>query len=186
MASVSPLEVWESFHPRMRAFVRSRIRDPQDAEDVLQEIYIKLHTRADSLQDTQRLSAWLFQIARNTIIDHYRKQRTNISINDVEIPFDDETQSGDDPARLLAAGLSDMLHCLPENYRQAVHLAELEGLNQSEVAQQLGLSLSGAKSRVQRGRVLLREALLDCCHFEFDRRGHVIDYYPRCCPRCCA
>ena len=80
-----------------------------------------------------------------------------------------------------------MVNSLPEKYRQALLLTEFRGLKQSEMAKELGLSLSGAKSRVQRGREMLRDALLDCCHFEFDRRGHLIDYTPRidCCRRCC-
>jgi RNA polymerase sigma-70 factor (ECF subfamily) len=64
-------------------------------------------------------------------------------------------------------------------YRQAVQLSEIEGLPQQEVADRLGLSLSGAKSRIQRGRLMLKDELERCCRFEFDRRGNVMDYEPR-------
>ncbi len=69
---------------------------------------------------------------------------------------------------------------LPPPYRQALLLTEVEGMTQKDLAARLGLSFSGARSRVQRARDKLRELLLDCCHFEFDRRGTIIDYYPNC------
>jgi len=77
-----------------------------------------------------------------------------------------------------------MVDSLPADYRQALLLTEYQGLTQRELAQKLGLSVSGAKSRVQRAREKLKAMLLDCCHFEFDRRGKVIDYQPNCA--CCA
>jgi RNA polymerase sigma-70 factor (ECF subfamily) len=77
-----------------------------------------------------------------------------------------------------------MIEELPDEYQVALRLTELEGLTQQELAARTGLSLSGAKSRVQRGRKMLREMLLACCHFEFDRHGKVIDYYPEC--QCCS
>lgn len=88
-----------------------------------------------------------------------------------------------DAARAIAEGLADMIRGLPEPYRQALELSELEGIPQRKVAERLGISLSGAKSRIQRGRKLLRDALLECCHFDFDRRGRILEFVPRapCC-----
>jgi RNA polymerase sigma-70 factor (ECF subfamily) len=73
-----------------------------------------------------------------------------------------------------------MLNCLPEKYRQALLLTEYRGMTQQEVAEHLGISLSGAKSRVQRAREKLKEELLNCCHFEFDRLGKIMSYHPKC------
>ena len=67
---------------------------------------------------------------------------------------------------------------LPSAYREALTLTEIDGLTQAEMGRRLGLSLSGAKSRVQRGRAIVRDQLLDCCHVELDRRRHIIDYEP--------
>jgi RNA polymerase sigma-70 factor, ECF subfamily len=87
------------------------------------------------------------------------------------------------PSAEIAAGLKNFIACLPEKYRQALLLTEFEGFSQLRLAESLGISLSGAKSQVQRGRAQLRQALLECCHFEFDRRGNLQDYIPRqeCC-----
>jgi RNA polymerase sigma-70 factor (ECF subfamily) len=84
----------------------------------------------------------------------------------------------------LAPSVAAMVNALPEPYREALYLTEYQGLSQRELAARLGISLSGAKSRVQRAREKLKQLLLDCCHFEFDRLGRIIDYQPRC--TCCS
>lgn len=179
-------DIWNEFSQQLRGFISKRVSDPADAEDVLQDVFIKLHTRIDTLRESDRLAPWLYQIARNTIADYYRTRRQTMPVPETLAVYD-EPAEGEAVTR-LASGLTGMIDCLPDKYRQAVVLSELQGVPQQKVAEQLGLSLSGAKSRVQRGRGLLRSALLDCCHFEFDRRGHVIDYTPRpdCCPHCAA
>lgn len=184
---LSTAEVWERFSRQLHGFIRRRIADPQEAEDLLQDIFLRIHTRMDTLQDKERLAAWMYQIARNAIIDHQRATRHWAELDETFPAPTDLEETGPDPEAELAAGLGEMMACLPDKYRQAVEMAELRGLRQQEVADQLGLTLSGAKSRVQRGREMLRQALLDCCHFDFDRRGKVLDYYPHpaCCPRCC-
>jgi len=123
----------------------------------------------------------LYQITRNTLTDHYRQRpRPGTGLEGIEA-----TVAGDeyDAAALVSASLRDLIDQLPAKYREALVLTEFEGLTQAEMAAALGLSVSGAKSRVQRARAMLRDELLKCCHFEFDRLGHVIDYEPRlvCC-----
>jgi len=177
-------EIYEAFSRPLLGYLRRRIADPMDAEDVLQEIFVKLHTRLDSLQDESRLAPWLYRIARNAVVDFYRARRQVVDLPE-DLPVEPQGEEADLLAH-LAEGLRGMLACLPEKYSHALQLVELEGLTQVDMAGQAGLSLSGAKSRVQRGRALLRDCLFDCCHFEFDRRGHPIDYTPRpaCCKKC--
>lgn len=180
-------DLWERFSSQLLGFIQRRVADPQEAEDLLQEIFLRIHTHIDTLQDEQRLAPWIYQVARNAIIDRHRTTRPWVELDET-IPANPEQDGSEpDPAVELAAGLGEMVSSLPEKYRLAVEMSELEGMRQQEVAEKLGLSLSGAKSRVQRGREMLRQELLDCCHFEFDRRGNVMDYYPRqvCCQRCC-
>jgi RNA polymerase sigma-70 factor (ECF subfamily) len=177
-------DIWNEFSQRLRVFILSRISDPDDADDMLQEVFIKLHTRIDTLRDEDRLAAWLYQIARNAIADHYRSGGPTVPVPETLAVEDEPSES--DAAGQIAASLTTMVDSLPNKYRQAIVLSEFEGLPQHEVAYRLGLSLSGAKSRVQRGRDMLRTQLLDCCHFEFDREGRLIDYVPRpdCCRHC--
>lgn len=173
--------LYQNLHQRLRAFILRRVSDEAAAEDILQDVFLKTHARLASRQNHDRLEAWVYQIARNAIIDYYRRARplTDLS-DDLPLPADEDP----DPAAALALSLREMVEALPEPYRQALLLTEFEGLSQVELAERLGISLSGAKSRVQRARQKVKDALLTCCHIEFDRRGRVLDYWEHCC--CCA
>lgn len=169
--------IYNEFDARLRAFIRQRIADPDTAEDILQDVYIKIHSHIDSLRDTDKLQSWIYQITRNAIIDHYRRSRPGDELPD-ELALPEEEDA--DTASEFAPSVRSMLGCLQQKYREALLLTEYQGLTQQEMAARLGLSLSGAKSRVQRAREQLKNALLDCCHFEFDRLGKIISYHPRC------
>jgi RNA polymerase sigma-70 factor (ECF subfamily) len=181
---LSTTEVWNQFSDVLRNFILRRVNDPQDADDLLQEVFIKIHTRLDTLDDTESLTGWIYRITRNTIIDYYRRRRPAEPLPESLSVYPEPVEA--DPEALIASGLRSMVENLPDKYRQALLLTEFNGVRQVELADKLGLSVSGAKSRVQRGRELLRQALYDCCHFEFDLRGKMIDYQPRpdCCEQC--
>ena len=173
--------VWDRYRHRLKAFIRSRVWDDAEAEDILQEVFIRVHRHLCCQPDWNKPESWFYQIARNLIIDHYRRQRETVEIPE-GLPGEPDLPE-DDPEALLALSLKDLIDELPEAYRQALLLTEYQGMNQKQLAEHLGLSLSGAKSRVQRARERLRDMLLSCCHFEFDHRGRIVDYYEHCC--CC-
>lgn len=176
--------VWYDLHGRLLRFIRSRVADEASAEDVLQEVFLKIHARIGSLRDEERLESWVFQIVRNAIADHHRALRPHAALPEelVAPDDDDETESA---ARRLSGALQGMVAALPGPYRDALLLTEYAGLTQQELADRAGISLSGAKSRVQRGRERLKQLLLDCCHVELDRRGGIIDYRPNCASCAC-
>lgn len=169
--------IYSDFHRKLYRFIAGRVSDPDDAEDILQDVYLKIHAHISSVREADRLESWVYQITRNAIADHYRRARPQVELSEMLPAMAPE---GSDAIQDLAQSVQEMLNCLPEKYRQALVLTELQGMTQVEMAGRLGLSVSGAKSRVQRAREKLREAYLDCCHFEFDRLGMVIDYQPRC------
>ena len=172
---VSAQEVYDRFDADLGAFVRSRVGDPDAADDVLQEIYLKIHSRIGTVRDDEKIAPWVFRVARNTVTDFYRSDRLTEELGEVpEAPPDPE---GEDLELELSKAVRDMMDGLPPVHREALHLTEYEGLTQKELAHKLGISLSGAKSRVQRARSRLKAMLLDCCHFELDRRGRVTNYY---------
>jgi RNA polymerase sigma-70 factor (ECF subfamily) len=177
-------EVWEAFNHQLYAFIRRRVSDEQDAEDLLQEVFLRVHTRLAGLRDQERIAPWLYQVARNSVIDYYRGRREMAPLTERFPQLDEPAEP--DPAAEIAAGLEEMVNSLPDPYRETLLLSEIQGKKHKEIAVQLGISLSGVKSRVQRGRELLRQDLWSCCHFEFDRAGRLIHYEPRpeCCPRC--
>lgn len=182
-------QIWEEFHSGLRGFISRRVSNPSHVDDLLQDVFVKIHSKMDSLKEDVKIRSWVYQITRNTIIDYYRKKK--IRMEDMEaIPLEDtdftyamEELIDGGPAQEVVDGLKGMIDDLPEKYSQALYLVEFEGLSQIELANRLGISVSGAKSRVQRGRQLLRDSLMKCCHFEFDRFGTIIDFHPICC--CC-
>ena len=180
--TITTENVWREFSDRLRGFIGKRVASAADADDLLSDVFVKVHTRIDTLEDEARLAPWLYQITRNTLTDHYRRSPApQTGLDGVESAA---AEADYDAAALISKSLRDLVDRLPAKYREALVLTEFEGLTQVEMAGKLGLSVSGAKSRVQRARAMLRDDLLECCHFEFDRLGHVIDYEPR--RRCCA
>lgn len=176
--------VWGAFDEVLRGFVRSRVRDPHAADDILQDVYLRIHTHIGGLRHEERVQAWVFQVARNAIADHFRRSRPTAVLGDV--PFEDDNSADEQAAQTLACSVRQFVDALSPHYRDALVLTEYEGLTQVQLADRLGISVSGAKSRVQRARDQLKSALLACCHVQLDRRGGVISYRPRgaCCIDC--
>jgi RNA polymerase sigma-70 factor (ECF subfamily) len=145
------------------------------------------------LRNESKLDIWIYQIARNAIIDHYRHRGRVINCcnnnNDGKQLLDEigiKEVSADIKGGVLTC-IRPMIEDLPKKYSEALILTEFEGLTQMELAERLGLSLSGAKSRVQRARQKLKESLISCCKFEFDSLGNVLDYHQvkeYCCAEC--
>lgn len=171
------------FTKKLRAFVRRRVRDDATADDVTQETLLKVFRSRTSLRDGERLEAWLYQIARTTLIDYYRRSRPTD-----ELPPALSAEPADEVAAFRDAVVETtkrFLEQLPAAYREPVRLAEIEGLPLAKVALRMDLSLTAVKSRVRRGRALLKKKLQDCCRFEFDRNGRVIGWERRR-PACCS
>ncbi len=184
VSSTGPTEkVWREFRSRLHHFILARVRDEHLAEDLLQETFLRIHNGVDSLEKMDRLQYWTFRIARNTIADHYRKRQPKV--DEIDLATLPEARDEDNFNQLVAGWLERMIGQLPEKYGAALRMAEIEGATQQEVAERLSLSLSGAKSRIQRGRRMLKEILLACCHIELDSEGNVIDYGPaKGCQHC--
>ncbi len=179
---MNPVEtLWETYCCRLYAFIRSRVASQADAEDLLQEVFLRVHRQLCCSPDWEKPEAWFYLIARNQVIDYYRRRRDLAEISDdLPAPQDETETVGQDPEVELALSLKEMVQSLPEPHRQSLLWAEFEGQDLKSMAERWGISLSGAKSRVQRARQKLKDVLLACCHFELDRRGRVLDYYPHC------
>src|SRR5579859_5734207 len=176
-------QVWEAFHIPLQQFIRRRVSDEATAEDVLQDVFLKIHQHMETLRDVKKLESWIYQITRNAIIDSYRSSRPTTPLDAEEVLDLPEELPDDDIVSELLPCVRAMVRSLPEVDRQALVLTEYQGLTQKELAERLDLSFSGAKSRVQRAREKLKQQLLECCHFELDRRNHILNYQPRCL--CC-
>jgi RNA polymerase sigma-70 factor, ECF subfamily len=170
--TVTTQQIWMDFSEALKQLITRRVPNQADAEDILQEVFQKIHRSLDTLKADNKLQAWIYQITRNAIIDYYRQQKMV-----VELPETLEEETAEPEANNIIACLKPMVESLPEKYRQALILTEFEGLFQKALAESLGISFSGAKSRVQRAREQVKEKLLECCHLEFDRMGQIVEYH---------
>ena len=179
-------EIWREVHQGLRAFIAKRVTDEASVEGLSQEVFVRMQRGLGGLKNESRLVAWIYQIARHAIIDYYRARARQPersvglasdleSLHPASLPVESSESSGQ-LRRELAGCLRPMIERLSDDYRQAINLVDLEGLAQHEAAARLGLSVSGMKSRVQRGRRQLRDMLEACCTIELDRRRGVADY----------
>ena len=163
-------------------FARARVRDDDTADDVVAETFARLLEKHATLDDPRRVAGFVFTTARHLIIDRQRRTRPTVDSDDALLVDDGPRADESDDraiAREVAAWLPLFIEGLPETYRDAVRMSALEGKSMQEIADALGLSLSGAKSRVQRGRAQLKDALVACCAIDVDARGHVTGYERR-------
>lgn len=183
---------WRELEAKLRPFVARRVRAKVDVDDVLQDVFLRMQKGLAGLRDEERFGPWVYQVARSALIDHQRVAARH-RVVDADAQEDRPLEVDDDDRAVeeeLAGYLAPFVAMLPSPYREALTLVELEGLTQKQAAEMLGISHSGMKSRVQRGRVQLRKALEDCCHIALDARGRVVSCEPRADGRlpdgCCA
>lgn len=182
-------ELWQVLHDGLRTFIAKRVNDEGHVDDILQDVFVRVHHRKDQVNDPLRIVSWIYQVTRNAIVDHYRKPGRHREIPSglsTELEVLDEVSETSTATRHseavefraeLAACLRPMIERLSPDYQEAITLVEIKGLTQQAAAKQMGISLSGMKSRVQRGRKQLKQMLDDCCLIELDRRGGVVEYH---------
>lgn len=184
-SAAAPVEdVWREFSDELRRFILRRVPQPQDADDILQLVAVKLVQHSHERRDRRTLLAWLHVVTRNAIADYYRAPAHRREVlaeslpepSTVELPDEDEDEH--QALKDLSACVRPLLRLLVPEQADAVRLVDLEGSSQVAAARSLGISVSGMKSRVQRGRRALRDALTACCQLHVDARGEVHEFQP--------
>jgi RNA polymerase sigma-70 factor (ECF subfamily) len=164
--------IWNRFKEELLGFIRARVNDQDIAEDLLQEVFVKIHSKANTLSEGDKLAAWVYQITRNTITDYYRKTDRHVFKDSVEANFpEDITYLNKD----LLLCLKPFIEKLPDKYRDALLQTSFEDKSQKEYAEENGLSYSAAKSRIQRARVQLKQLFVACCPIKSDKYGNITD-----------
>ena len=172
---------WQEVEARLRPYVARRLPSPADVDDVLQETFVRMHRGLATLADGERFGAWVYRIARSAVADNLRARMrhplvaagTSDEGAGLEVGPDENLEAD------LAECVALFVARLPSPYREAITLTELEGLTQKDAAEMLGVSVSGMKSRVQRGRERIRRMFEACCEISVDCRGRVTDCTPR-------
>jgi RNA polymerase sigma-70 factor, ECF subfamily len=172
-------ERWVESMDRVRSFVAARVGDRELAADITHDVLAR-SIAAGALDQVDNPTAWLYRAARNAVIDHYRTRHVHEPLDAVDAWPEPDVVDGapNDATRELARCLRPMLDGLPDTARDALTRVDLDGQTHQQAATELGLSVSGMKSRVQRARRQLRDLLQRCCTVAVDRTGAVADYRP--------
>jgi len=166
-------ELYRQFHRELENFIYSKVKDKVISKDILQEVFIKIHLHQHSIKDQSKITAWIYQLTRNTIHDYYRKlvilnRETEIPHDVSELPLPNEQG--------LERCVLPFIHQLPQKYKDALLLTDIKGLSQTQLAEQLNISYPAAKSRVQRARQKLKDLFTDCCYIHSDVYGNIMSY----------
>ena len=162
-------EVWTSYSKDLQQFIISKVKNTTIADDILQETFIKIHTKLHTLKDITKLKSWCFTIARNTILDYWKKTNQTFEIANFESEFkiSENIHTEKDCLRGILANL-------PKKYRNPLFLSDIKGLKQQEIAIKLNQSLPTTKSQIQRARKLIAQGFIDCCGFVINKEGNLV------------
>src|SRR3990170_4532206 len=174
--------IYTQFHQVLFGFVKSKVNNHQDAEDIVQNIFITVANGVNDLNRKEKLQSWIYAIARNSIIDYYRTtHKKNYSLEE-DIAENFTSEEYNDTTKGLDCCLIDFVNQLPDEYRDIIIDVEMKGIKQKDLAEKYNLAYPSIRSRVQRGREKLKQILLNCCHIEWDNRGNILDVVSR--PAC--
>ncbi|HET6545095.1 MAG TPA: sigma-70 family RNA polymerase sigma factor [Chryseolinea sp.] len=160
---------WAQVQDELKGFVFKRVRDKTLTEDIVHDVFLKIQNKIQHVRETEKLFGWIYQITRNTIIDHYRKNKKQISLKDID--WESSPANFND---CVSNAISELIPTLPDKYRIPLEMSELQNMSQLEVAEKLDLSYPAAKSRVQRARQLLKDKLDEILIIKTDGYGNVV------------
>ncbi len=162
-------QVWTKYANDLNRFILSKVKEKTIAEDILQDTFIKIHTKLHTLKDITKLKSWIFSIARNSILDYFKLRNKTFEF----AHFESETVLKEE-VHTEKDCLRGILQNLPKKYRDPLFLSDIKGLKQQEVAEQLKLSLSTTKSQIQRARKLIAQGFMDCCGYVLNEDGKLV------------
>jgi RNA polymerase sigma-70 factor, ECF subfamily len=159
---------WNSVQSELKGFVFKRVKDKALTEDIVHDVFLKVQGKIHQVKESDKLFGWIYQITRNTITDHYRKNSKVIKPSDL-----DWESAAPNFNECVSVVIVELIPTLPEKYRIPLEMTEIQNLSQLEVAEKLNLSYTAAKTRVQRARKLLREKIDEVLVVKTDGYGNV-------------
>jgi RNA polymerase sigma-70 factor, ECF subfamily len=170
------LKTWEDLNKHLLFFIKKRIKNKEDAEDILQDVYIKLHKNIDGLTDEEKLVSWIYQITRNTINDCYKKcyrlKKVEFEEYHIELTQEEEENLNDE----ILISMKKIIEELPKDSKELIKLYEFEDMSHKEISKKLEIKENTSKSRLKRAKEKLKNQLDECCVFQIDKFGNVLDY----------
>jgi RNA polymerase sigma-70 factor (ECF subfamily) len=165
--------IWLEHNKELNRFVLSKIKDKDISKDILQDVFLKLHSKIDTLKSDEKIKPWLYQITRNTITDYFRKQKFSVDADELDLPMETEAPKTNEQ---FSACVKPHLNKLPLIYKEAIMKTEFGNYSQLQLAEELNISYSGAKSRVQRAKELLKSYFKQCCNVSTDKYGNILSH----------
>ncbi|WP_417200277.1 sigma-70 family RNA polymerase sigma factor [Bizionia sp.] len=162
-------DIWNTYADDIKYFILSKVKEPAIADDLLQETFIKVHTKKDMLKNDEKLKSWLFSIAHFTVMNYFRAQKPVNELLDMELVDTDSASE-----HTAHDCLGSIVKSLPKKYRDPLFLFDIKGMKQAAIAEQLQLALPTVKSQIQRGRKLIRQGFMDCCDFTVNESGFLV------------
>ena len=178
--------IWNEFSNELYKYINSKVRNKYDSEDILQDIFVKNNKNINNLDDQLKLKSWIYKITKNTIIDYYRKKKDkSVDIMKFEEGFESDNNSDNMNEEIIKC-LEKMIFELPMKYQEVIELHDMKRMKHKEISEKLDITISCSKMRVQRAKAKLKEIFLECCDFEVDTFGNIIDYkqHKTECNRC--
>ena len=162
--------IWEHYHQDLKRFIFSKIKDDQVTDDLLQEVFIKVHTKINQLADENKIKSWLFSIARNIVMDHLKSAKQVEILKEDSISTEKEVNSDHSEEDCLPG----IINHLPDKYKRPLYLADIKGIKQTDIAKKLNLPLPTVKSQIQRGRKLIVQGYMECCDYKLNKKGKLV------------
>ena len=163
-------EIWQAYHTDVKRFIRSKVKNEHITDDLLQETFIKVHTKLESLKDVAKIKSWIMTITRNIVFDYFKKKEWLVNGEAIIVEPDDEV----DDKHTEQDCLHGIIKRLPKKYMDPLFLADIKGVKQAEIADRLNLGLPTTKSRIHRARKLIAQGYMECCDYKINHKGVLV------------
>lgn len=168
-------QIWQEYSSTLYFFILKRVKNETEANDILQNTFLKIHDKGYQLKQPHKAKAWAFQIARNEIANFYKKEnKFTTALPEVHEPLPEKN----DPFCCFDTFINE----LPSSYKETIELVYIKGKKQEESAEILGISLANLKARIRRSKNILKEKFIECCNYQFNKNGKLIGEPD--CPKC--
>lgn len=172
-------ELWNEFNEKLLNYVKTMVVNTHDAEDILQNVFLKIFKSIEQIEKESAIKPWIYKITKNTIIDFYKKKKDMSVAPEILYMIEDEIDDIDNMNEDISNCLINMVFNLPDKYQKVYDLYENKAMKHKEIAEALDISVPASKVRLKRAKDMFKEKLLECCDFEVDKYGNIINYLPK-------
>lgn len=162
-------DIWKLHANDIKFFILSKVKNDVIADDLVQETFIKVHTKLNTLKDENKMKSWLFTIARNTVLDYFKSKKMVYNITDEDFIFEEQKLEHSE-----IDCLRGIVKSLPKKYRDPLFLSDIKGMKQIQISKQLSLPHATVKSQIQRGRKMIAQGFVDCCDYVINDKGYLV------------